>query len=247
MLVVAVLFPPLHGADRWWSSVPGYPSSTKLAAGSGSAPGCAPQACRPPFAPGRDAQAATCHDIGALASRRHSHPWRGPKTDHNPRGVTAMTAHHRRTPTDGRTPTDRPPAVPPGPGEHDAAQKPGPPDVKSVVRGSGGEAAERDRPPIAGVRAWCPRPATPQELDDARTVLVVHRLDPGTGRCAACAADCPCPPALDAGRILAEAGAWKTVPFTGPTGLRVDPGQAAVEGGWVARLFRRLPWVAAAR
>jgi hypothetical protein len=44
------------------------------------------------------------------------------------------------------------------------------------------------------VRVWRPRPVTPEELDDARAILVVHRLDPQVGRCAACAADCPCPP-----------------------------------------------------
>jgi hypothetical protein len=98
---------------------------------------------------------------------------------------------------------------------------------------------------------WRPRAATPQELDDARTVLVVHRLDLQAGRCAACAADCPCPPALEAGRFLAEAGAWNTVPFTGPVGWQVGPGRTTAAGGWVARLVRlvrlvrRLPWAAA--
>jgi hypothetical protein len=87
---------------------------------------------------------------------------------------------------------------------------------------------------------------TPDELDDARAVLVVHRLDPRTGRCAACGADCPCPPALDAGRILVQAGAWNTVPFTGPTSPQVGPGPAQRGRGWVARLVRRLPWLAAA-
>ena len=154
-----------------------------------------------------------------------------------------MTAHHRRTPT------DRPPAVPPGPHEHDSAPPPGPPDAEAVVdQGRGDEVEDAALPAASSVRAWCPRLTTPEELDDARTVLVVHRLDPRTGRCAACAADCPCPPALDAGRVLAEAGAWNTVPFTGPTGPRVDQGrtEAQTGGGWVARLVRRLPWTAAA-
>lgn len=98
-------------------------------------------------------------------------------------------------------------------------------------------------------RVWQPRPVTPEELDDARTVLVVHRLDPRTGGCAACAADCPCPSALDAGRVLAEAGAWNTVPFTGPAGS-ADPHPAPTSTrnhgvrARVARLVRRLPWLA---
>lgn len=96
-------------------------------------------------------------------------------------------------------------------------------------------------------RAWRPRPVTPEELDDARTVLVVHRLDPRTGGCAACAADCPCPPALDAGRVLAEAGAWNTVPFTGPAGfpaagqVPTSPRNHGVRAR-LTRLVRRLPW-----
>jgi hypothetical protein len=150
-----------------------------------------------------------------------------------------MKPHHRQTPT------GRPPAVPQGPHEHDAAQLSAQPDVEIVVGREGGDdVEERDLPVSGSVRAWCPRPATPQELDDARTVLVVHRLDPRTGRCAACAADCPCPPALAAGRVLAEAGAWNTVPFTNPTGRSTDPVPA--DAGWVARLVRRLPWTAAA-
>ncbi|HET9656753.1 MAG TPA: hypothetical protein VFP72_15480 [Kineosporiaceae bacterium] len=167
-----------------------------------------------------------------------------------------MTAHHRRTPTDRRTAADRPPAGPPGPDDDGSAEGSGAPDVESVAArgsggevetvvalGGGGEVAALDPPPIAGVQAWCPRPATAQELDDARTVLVVHRLDPGTGRCAACAADCPCPPALAAGRVLAEAGAWNTMPFTRPIGRPAGQGSAVARAGWVARLVRRLPWV----
>lgn len=151
-----------------------------------------------------------------------------------------MTPHRRRIPT------DRPHTVPPRPDEHDTAQQPAPPDVETVVARRGGDDTEERHPPVpSSAQAWRPRPATPQELDDARTVLVVHRLDPRTGGCAACAADCPCLPALDAGRVLAEAGAWNTVPFTGPTGLRVAAGRTAVGGGWVARLVRRLPWTVA--
>jgi hypothetical protein len=84
---------------------------------------------------------------------------------------------------------------------------------------------------------------------------VVHRLDPRTGRCAACAADCPCPPALDAGRVLAEAEAWawawawawNTVPFTGSAGGQAGQARpAGAEAGWVTRLVRRLPWTAEA-
>jgi hypothetical protein len=152
-----------------------------------------------------------------------------------------MTPHHRRTPTDRR------PAVPPGPHEHDGAPHPGPPGVEPVVgRRRGDDIDERELPVSASVRVWRPRAAEPEELDDARAVLVVHRLDPRTGRCAACAADCPCPPALDAGRALAEAGAWNTVPFTGSAGWRADRAPVRAKAGWAARLVRRLSWTAAA-
>jgi hypothetical protein len=106
------------------------------------------------------------------------------------------------------------------------------------------EGEERGLPADDAARPWHPRPATPEELDDARATLVVHRLDPRVGRCAACAADCPCPPALDAGRVLAEAGAWNTVPFDGPGGWQVGLGGARAAGGWVVRLVRCLPWMA---
>jgi hypothetical protein len=158
-----------------------------------------------------------------------------------------MTPHHRRMPA------DQPRSVPPEPVEHDASPRPGPLGGQTVVdRLLGDDAEERDPPPTAGVRAWCPRPATPQELDDARTVLVVHRLAPRTGRCAACAADCPCPPALDAGRVLAESGAWNTVPFTSPahwhTGQEPPGGEPArAVGWWLGRLARRLRLMTAAR
>jgi hypothetical protein len=132
---------------------------------------------------------------------------------------------------------------------------PGPPDSLSPMQGTDELAQplgvnameERDRPVPASARAWRPRATMPEELDDARTVLVVHRWDPRTGRCAACAADCPCPPALDAGRVLAEAGAWNTVPFTSPAcpaGLRADSAPARTGARWLIRLIRRLPWVA---
>jgi hypothetical protein len=55
-----------------------------------------------------------------------------------------------------------------------------------------------------------------------------------------------CPPASDAGRVLAEAGAWNTVPFTGSAGWQADQAPAGAEAGWVTRLARRLPWTAAA-
>jgi hypothetical protein len=165
-----------------------------------------------------------------------------------------MAPHHRRAPIDRRAPVDRrasidrPPAVPSGADGNDAAQQPGAPDAETVVAPSGGddieEVEEHDLPVSPSVRAWHPRPATPQELDDARTILVIHRLDPRTGGCAACAADCPCPPALDAGRVLAETGAWNTMPFTNPTGRPTGQASATAEAGWVARLVRRLPWVA---
>jgi hypothetical protein len=51
---------------------------------------------------------------------------------------------------------------------------------------------------------------------------------------------------LDAGRVLAQAGAWNTVPFTGPASSQTDQAPIRAEVGWIAKLARRLPWVAAA-
>jgi len=153
-----------------------------------------------------------------------------------------MTPHYRQ-----RTPTGPPPAVPPEPNEHDGTPPSEQADIeKVVIRRRGDDVEQRALPASASVLAWRPRAAEPEELDDARTVLVVHRLDPRTGRCAACAADCPCPPALDAGRVLAEAGAWNTMPFTTPTGWQADQAPAGAEAGWAARLVRRLSWTASA-
>jgi hypothetical protein len=116
---------------------------------------------------------------------------------------------------------------------------------RAADRPSPGSRAAAGSRASQGERVWRPRAATPQELDEARTVLVVHRLDPRTRRCAACAADCPCPSALDAGRVLAEAGAWNTVPFTGFTRRQTDQARTQAADGWVTRLVRRLPWAAA--
>lgn len=159
-------------------------------------------------------------------------------------------AAHRRTAT-GRPPAEHvalhecdglpPPA-------HSNAQQP------DERRGAEVEVDVEDLAPSGADPAspWCPRPASPRELDDARTVLVVHRLDQRTGRCAACAADCPCAPALDAGRVLAEAGAWNTVPFPDPGGWQADPepsgrNPARAGGRWPARLVRRLRSTVVAR
>ena len=153
------------------------------------------------------------------------------------------TPHHRRTNTD---------RLPPWAGTlhgNDGVRRPGTAGAGGTAdRGRGDDVEDRGLPVAVPVRAWRRQAATPQELDDARTVLVVHRLDPRAGRCAACAADCPCPPALDAAWVLAEAGAWNTVPFLGPGGPQAGPGRTTAAGGWVARvvrLVRRLPWVAA--
>jgi hypothetical protein len=127
--------------------------------------------------------------------------------------------------------------------------------IAAIVAGSGSVSAETvatetvaDTQTVVGAESvaaeqvWRPRPTTPKELDEARTVLVVHRLDLQTGRCGACAADCPCPPALDAGRVIAEAGAWNTIPFTGPTGRQADQAFATAEAGWAVRAIRSVGW-----
>ena len=111
-------------------------------------------------------------------------------------------------------------------------------------------------PGAAPASSWRPRSTSPQELDDARAALLVHRWDPDTGRCAACHGCCPCREAHAAARVLARAGAWNTMPFTGPADWRTDHqppdqlpsgrGPARTGGGWLARLVRRLPWTAAA-
>ena len=153
------------------------------------------------------------------------------------------TPHHRRTNTDRLPPWSRTLH------RNDGVRPPGKPGAgRTADQGRGDDVEDRDLPVAVPVRAWRPQAATPQELDDAHAVLVVHRLDPRAGRCAACAADCPCPPALDAARVLAEAGAWNTVPFPGPGGPQTGPERTTAAGGWVARvvrLVRRLPWVAA--
>lgn len=139
------------------------------------------------------------------------------------------------------------------------------PQGVDTMRTPPGRRAASDRAPAAprasGGRddAAPPRDdaAAPEDLDGARMVLVVHRLDPDTGRCAACAADCPCGPALEAGRALVKAGAWNTVSFTGRRGLRADRERPAPGAGRsarltqlirpvrlirLARLSRYLPW-----
>lgn len=57
-------------------------------------------------------------------------------------------------------------------------------------------------------------------LDEARTALVLHRLDPDLRRCSACGADCPCPASQEAARVLVDAGAWTTVPLRAPAAPR---------------------------
>jgi hypothetical protein len=48
----------------------------------------------------------------------------------------------------------------------------------------------------------------PDPLTTARMLLVLHRLDVETSRCAACAGPSPCQPAQDAARMLVESGNW---------------------------------------
>lgn len=152
-----------------------------------------------------------------------------------------MTTPHRR-----RTTTGRPPVAPRALHGHDGVPPPGRTSAgEAIGRRRGDEAKEPDLSEAAPVPVCRPRAATPEELDDARAVLVVHRLDPQVGRCAACAADCPCSPALDAGRILAEAGAWNTVPFPDASGMRTGQEPPLRGDGWVSRLARHLPWAAA--
>jgi hypothetical protein len=146
-----------------------------------------------------------------------------------------MTTPHRR-----RTNTDRPPPLSRTLHGNDSGRSLGQASAaEAAFRGRGDDVEDQGLPVAGSVQA-----ATLRELDDARAVLMMHRLDPRAGRCAACAADCPCPPALDAARVLAEAGAWNTVPVLGPGGPQSGPERTTAAGGWVARVVRsvrRLP------
>jgi hypothetical protein len=111
----------------------------------------------------------------------------------------------------------------------------------------GAVAAGRDLPGAVAVSLWRPRPTTPEELDEARTALLVHRWDPDTGRCAGCSGACPCREAHAAARVLAQAGAWNTMPSPGLVSWQADREPTRAGGGWLARLVRRLRWMAAAQ
>jgi hypothetical protein len=54
------------------------------------------------------------------------------------------------------------------------------------------------------------------DVQSAARDLLLHRLDPATARCAACAAPCPCPHANAAAAVLARAGHWDQ-PRPGPS------------------------------
>jgi hypothetical protein len=73
-----------------------------------------------------------------------------------------------------------------------------------------------------------------RELNAARARLVLHRLDPQAGRCSACAQDAPCEDSQQAAWILAEAGAWNTVPFTSSLASAWEAARRAADpvGGW---------------
>jgi hypothetical protein len=161
-----------------------------------------------------------------------------------------LTAAHRRRAATG---TDRPPAGPPGLHEGDGVPPPAGLDTGRVVDGRHGDnvdqhrdddAEGRDLPAAAPGSSWRPRPTRPEELDDARAGLLVHRADPETGRCAACSGTCPCPEAQAAARVLARAGAWNALPFTGPVDWQACREPARGTGGWLARLVRCLSWAA---
>ena len=85
--------------------------------------------------------------------------------------------------------------------------------------------------------------ASPEKLDDAHASLLVHRWDPDTGRCAACNGYCPCREAQAAARVLAQAGAWNTVPFTSLASWRTHQEPARAAGGWLPRLPRLPGWL----
>lgn len=163
-----------------------------------------------------------------------------------------MTAAHRR-----RTATGHPPARQQVPVGRDGVPPPAGPDARQLDERPGEDVGEAGLPLVAAGPSWRPRPTSPQELDDARTALLVHRWDPDTGRCAACHGCCPCREAHAAARVLAQAGAWNTMPFTSPADWQTghepsghEPsgrGPARTGGGWLTRLARRLSWTAAAR
>lgn len=134
-----------------------------------------------------------------------------------------------RTPLRRRAESDRPPTVPPASGGGGGTAPSG---IGAAPPGDDALTAENRTPTAEG------RAATPADVDAARMVLVVHRLDLDTGRCAACAADCPCGPALQAGRVLVEAGAWNTVPLAGRLGVRAARERPAPGAGRSARLAR---------
>jgi hypothetical protein len=51
------------------------------------------------------------------------------------------------------------------------------------------------------------------ELNSARATLVLHRLDRAQRCCCTCGQSAPCPAAQDAAQVLADAGAWNTMPL----------------------------------
>ena len=55
-------------------------------------------------------------------------------------------------------------------------------------------------------------------------LLVLHRLDVETGRCAACAGPSPCEVSQEAARVLAESGGWNTATVGPAFGPPPDPG-----------------------
>jgi hypothetical protein len=76
------------------------------------------------------------------------------------------------------------------------------------------------------------------ELSLARMVLVLHRLDIETGRCATCAGPSPCEPAQDAARQLAASGAWHVLGNTAT--VRAASAVPRRPQGWPVRLWQRL-------
>lgn len=85
-----------------------------------------------------------------------------------------------------------------------------------------------------------PSTALADGLAAAHTTLLLHRLDPGTGRCTCCGSCCPCRAASEAAALLAAAGLWSVTRVPGPLPVSAPPDRAR---GWHRRVARALEQV----